>query len=29
MQKQTNDAKEKQTEELVVQLKSVVKVTKG
>ena len=29
MQKQTNDAKEKQLEELVVQLKSVVKVTKG
>ena len=29
MQRQKNDAKEKQFEELVVQLKSVVKVTKG
>ena len=29
MQKQTNDSKEKQLEEQVVQLKSVVKVTKG
>ena len=29
MQRQTNDSKEKQYEELVVQLKSVVKVTKG
>ena len=29
MQRQTNDPKEKQLEELVVQLKSVVKVTKG
>ena len=29
MQRQTNDSKEKQLEEQVVQLKSVVKVTKG